>query len=181
MEGILGRFWSISVVFIVVAMLFFVSGCGSVQVKLNSDGAVGVCDSIPEGETSVICTLAIRVGQAPETVAGIIKLANIGLLAKGSYSATEASDYITEIKSYLSAAKTAGTSIAYSAAVAYAKTKFASLSSEAQVAFMVVESFIDVDLGDGALDTLSDYDIDMLLAHLDDLAATVATYALIGD
>lgn len=175
------KFSVVLVVLIVVAMLIFVSGCGPVQVKLNTGDGAGVCDRIPEGETSVICELADRAGQSPETVAGIIRLANIGMLAGKNYTAREALDFITGIRGHLIEAKAAGTSIAYAAAVAYARAKFTALSPEAQIAFMVVDSFIAVDIGEGDLEGLSNYDIDMLLAHLDDLAATVAMYALIGD
>ena len=155
------------IMMMVVGVVFLV-GCATTGVQKPS-----VCDTIPDGQTSVICDLAKQVGQSPETVAGILKLGNIASLAGHLYTAQEASLFIDEAIEHLIFFQGMDT-LTYVSVVQYTLNKLSMLSPEAMALFVVLEGFTSYDFGEVRL--LSDFDIGLLLKHLNDQKALIAPF-----
>ena len=156
------------IMMMVVGVVFLV-GCATTGVQKPS-----VCDTIPDGQTSVICDLAKQVGQSPETVAGILKLGNIASLAGHLYTAQEASLFIDMVIDYLKFTQANGTGVTYMFAVEYILYTFSFMSPEAQAVFIILQDFMNFDFGETRL--LSDFDIGLLLKHLNDQKALIAPF-----
>ncbi|MBN1840799.1 MAG: hypothetical protein JW883_00755 [Deltaproteobacteria bacterium] len=165
--------YSVVLVFLLACFVFFpFSGCSTIQIA-PTDG-LGVCDQIPEGETSTICEISVRVGQKPETVAGVLKVTNLALLAEDVYTAQQALDFIEDVETRLNEAKTAGNGVSYVSAIDYVRNRFLALPAKVQAFLVVVSDFTEVDIGSDKF--LTNYDIDLLLEHLDKQRAIVAPF-----
>ena len=152
--------------FILIIGIFFVfAGCA-----INQQ-APSVCDTLESGQ-SVICDMAQEVGQSPETVAGILKLANVGALAADFYTALEADVFLDVTIGHLEQIAESGQGLTYMAAVQYVLSTMAKLSPEAQAAFIILQDFTNIQTG--AL--LSEIDIQMMLKHLRDQKLIVAPF-----
>jgi len=138
-----------------LALLAF--GCAGTAIQKPS-----ICDTIPAGD-SVICDLSERVGQPVETVAGILKLSNVAALAADLYTAQQANKFIDKTIGYL---KTTSVDLTYVSAVQYVLTTLSMMTPEAQAVFIILDDFVNVDFGSVRL--LSEFDIGLLLKHLND-------------
>ena len=160
-------------ILILILSMAFLASCASININKPS-----VCDTIPEGQTSVICDLAEKVGQSPETVAGILKLGNVAALAGHLYTAHEASLFIDEAINQLEFNSASGRGMTYKSVAQYLLATFSMLSPEAQALFIVLEDFINYDFEETRL--LSDFDIGLLLKHLRDQKALIAPFLIGG-
>ena len=158
-----------AVIFIVISLLFIFTGCATTGVQKPS-----VCDTIPEGQTSVICDLSSQVGQSPETVAGILKLGNVAGLAGHLYTAQEASLFIDITIDHLKFIQANGGGLTYMSAVQYILNSLSIMSPEAQAVFIILEDFMNFDFGEIRL--LSDFDIGLLIKHLNDQKAIITPF-----
>ena len=136
-----------------------------------------VCDTIPEGQTSVICDLSAQVGQPPETVAGILKIANIGALSGHLYTAQQAALFIDEAIGFLEIIQENNSELTYMVVVQYILQKLEIMPPEVQAIFVVLEDFMHYDFG--GIRILSPFDIDLLLKHLHDQKAILAPFVVV--
>ena len=138
------------IILIVVALI----GCqGALQQPPS------VCDSIQPGE-SVICDMSQKIGQKPETVAGILKLANIGGLSADLYTAQQADKFLGDIIEALNLYGPTG--ITYADAVTWVLGMMANLPPEVQALFIVLDDYLVISSGK----MLTQIDINMLVSHL---------------
>ena len=158
-------------VLLILLVLFVAAGCATTGIQKPS-----VCDTIPEGQTSVICELAGKVGQRVETVAGILKLSNVACLAAKLYTVQEAQDFIDDTIKNLLAIQQGGGGLTYLTAVQYIANQLKLLTPEAQLLFIVLKDFMYFDFGEERL--LSDFDIGLLLKHLNDQRAILLPFLL---
>jgi hypothetical protein len=158
-------------VVLILLVLFVITGCATTGNQKPS-----VCDTIPEGQTSVICDLAKQVGQRPETVAGILKLGNVAALAGHLYTAQEASLFIDIAINHLEMIRAEGGVVSYTYAVQYILNTLSVMSPEAQAVFIILEDFMYFDFGE--IRVLSDFDIGLLLKHLNDQKLLLAPFLL---
>jgi hypothetical protein len=150
-------------------VMMFLPGfkCASVQTKPS------VCDTVPEGEHSVICDLAEKSGTTPEMIAGVLKLANVGGLSGKLYTAQEASVFLDGIILTL---ETLEEGITYTDAVKYILLKMEGLTPEVQALFIVLDDFTGYQFETPQL--LSDFDINLLLTHLKEQKALLAPFLM---
>jgi hypothetical protein len=162
-----------SIFILMLGVMFLVANCAGIAPQKP-----GVCDTIPEGQTSVICDLAHKVGQSPETVAGILKLGNVAALAGHLYTAHEASLFIDITINHLKFIQANGDGLTYMSAVQYVLNALSGLSPETQAVFIILEDFMYFDFGE--IRVLSDFDIGMLLKHLNDQKMLIAPFLMKG-
>ena len=153
----------------VLAVLAVLAMAGCATININKPS---VCDK-PEAQDSVICELAGHVGQTPETVAGILKISNIAALAGNLYTAQEAEAFIDEAIEHLIFFKDMDT-LTYVQVVKYTLQKLSLLSPEAMALFVILDGFTSYDFGEVRL--LTDFDIDMLVKHLNDQKLILAPF-----
>lgn len=151
--------------FVALCLAVF-AGCGGVNILTGVETA-SVCDSIPDGEHSVICEIAAQAGTRPETVAGVLKVSNAGALAADIYTAAEASAFIDEIRAALVDAHADG-GLTYAEAVAYVIEKYRLLPAGIQAGFEILNQFTGVEIGFLGDEMLSEYDVSMIITHLDE-------------
>lgn len=153
-------------------MMMFLPGfkCASPQIKPS------ICDTVPEGEHSVICDLAGKANTTPEMVSGVLKLANVGGLSGKLYTAQQANIFIEEIISALEAVKEQGTGLTYEDAVKYIITKVSGLTPEVQSLFVIMNDFTQYSFETPQI--LSDFDIGLLLTHLREQRMILAPFLI---
>ena len=160
---------NISVAILLVA--FMLVGCATTGVQKPS-----VCDTIPEGQTSIICDLSKQTGQPPEVVAGILKIANIGALSGHLYTAQQAALVIDEAIGFLEIIQENNSELTYVVVVQYILTKLEIMPPEVQAIFVVLEDFMYHDFG--GIRILSPFDIGLLLKHLKEQKLFIAPFVL---
>ena len=133
-----------------------------------------ICQNIPEGQTSVICQLALATKVSPENMSITLQIANMAALEKNLYTAKEAGKFIDSIIIDLKNYKTSEITISYYQAIDYLNKKFKLLSPQAQVAFIIINPGA---LSEYKIDSpLSSYDIDLIINHLVKERAIVSAY-----
>jgi len=150
---------------LIIGILFVFAGCA-----INQQ-APSVCDTLEPGQ-SVICDMADKVGQRPETVASFLKLGNVAGLSGKLYTAQQADKFISDTINHL---KSLTGGLTYAQAVKYVITTLAGLSPEVQSLFIVLDDFIAIDTNE----VLTSIDIEMLITHLQQQKAIVAPFILV--
>lgn len=161
----------VALVFVLVlaGMVTWLAGCAGVQTGQS------VCDTVPEGSYSAICQAADVMGTRPEDVATILKLANVAALAGNVYTALQADAFIDEVRAYLVQTRDQG-GITYADAVNAALARYGLLPPEVQAVFIVLDGAVSIDAPEVTALTLSNYDYDMLLGHMDQQKALLAPF-----
>ena len=147
---------------LIIGILFVFAGCATVQ------QAPSVCDTLEPGQ-SVICDMADKVEQRPETVASFLKLGNVAGLSGKLYTAQEADKFIEDTIAILGA-NVGG--VTYTGAVLYVVQALAKLSPEAQALFIVLSDFLAIETNE----ILTSIDIKMLIKHLREQQAIIAPF-----
>jgi hypothetical protein len=132
------------------------------------------CESIPANSYSVICQVADKAGTTPESVSGILKLANLGALNK-LYTAQQANTFIGDLIADIHVMREVG-SMTYADFVAYCTGQHGRLSKEVQAVFIILEDFVEVDVPEIENRLLSGYDYQWIETHLRKQQAIVALY-----
>lgn len=133
-----------------------------------------VCMNVPDGQDSVICALADEMATSPEAMSMILQIANVGALETSVYTAKEANEFIAGILTDLKDIKARDGKITYIEAIEYINKKFDLLPAKAQAAFLIVNP---ADLTTYKITLpLSDFDIGLIIRHLEQQAAIVRVY-----
>lgn len=126
----------------------------------------------PDGQASVICSLSGQMNTSPEAISTTLQVANVMALEKSLYKAQEAEEFIDNIIQDLKNIK--GKSITYAEALDYINDKFKVLSPEIQAVFIIVDP---AGLATKEIKIpLSDYDINLLIKHLEKQKQIVQVY-----
>lgn len=160
----------------VAIMCFALMACASNQIKPENL----VCNNIPEGSYSTLCTVAHYVGIELEDAGNILKVGNLAGLATDVYSAQEAMNFVNDIQMYLERAQN-GYGLLYATFQEFINKKYGILPAKVQAAIVLADQMrlIDVSLIPGADKKLSDYDYKMLFKHLNDQKAIIAPFLVI--
>jgi len=153
-------------------LLLFAGVIWFTQCATRSD----TCKNVPEGQTSVICTLAGKMGTTPENISMTLQVVNMASLEKNLYTAQEANKFVDVVIADLEKVKASKGKIvvSYLDAVNYVNAKYKLLSSATQAAFIIIapsaltEQEIKI--------PLSEYDIDLLLKHLAKQKILISVY-----
>jgi len=94
------------------------------------------------------------------------------------YTVEEAREFIDNTIKALIDLNQIGTELTYQSAVQYVANQLKLLTPEAQALFIVLQDFMTVDFGQTRL--LSDFDIGMLIRHLNDQKIILAPFLLKG-
>lgn len=125
-----------------------------------------VCENIPEGQTSFICKATDAINVSPENLSKMLLITNLAALEANHYTAQEAMTFIEAAEDKLNAAKGLNT-LTYGDVVNYLLSTYGGLSPAAQAVFTIVDPLSSLISMDSHFpDLLSDFDIDLLLAHL---------------
>lgn len=141
-----------------LALLVLVYGCGTLSQTKTS-----VCNEIPVGDTSVICDIAGSINVSPEYVSYVLKIGNVTALATEVYTAKKALAFVEDLQAFLTDAQHKG--LTYAAVLQYAKTKYTELPQKVQIAFVVLQEFVNPP-EEFATKPLTDYDYSILQAGL---------------
>jgi hypothetical protein len=156
--------WMVAV--FLLASLFI--GCAAADVPES------VCDRIPPGEYSVICRLADRLGQSPEQVSAVLRVANLAGLASDAYTARQARVFIVELQEFLQGSTDRG--LTYAGLLDYATGKYLDLPPEVQASLIVLRSVGGLRAPELEQVLLSGYDYRLLEAHLDEQMRLVTPF-----
>ena len=99
------------VLILAICLLMVCSGCGVINLKTKDSGQA--CANIPEGSYSVICEISHKMGQEPEDIASVLKLANLTSLTTDVYAAAEAKAFIVDVREYVENARKISTGFTY--------------------------------------------------------------------
>jgi len=150
-----------------LSMIMFM---GMILIACATSGTI--CQDIPEGQNSVICMLADKMGTSPEAMSQILQVANFVALEKSLYRAVEAQEFVDEIIRDLKGIKE--NTITYTEAVNYVNKKYNILSKEVQAVFIIINP---ADLATKEIKIpLSEYDINLLIGHLEKQKAIIEVY-----
>lgn len=165
-------FFSLVAAILIGVALF---GCGTFTALFAPE--VSMCDSIPEDSYSVICEASHYLGTEPEALASVLKISNLGGLARKKYTAQEASAFVGDIRQFLERARS-GPGIVYAALIEFAEGKYIDLPQEVQVSIEIAMGFANIDFGTipGMTRELSEFDYQRLFKHLDDQDAIIAPF-----
>ena len=148
------------VICLIVSLIFF--GC----ITIKSNVQKPICETIPSNSYSIICQIANHANKTPEQVASVLRIANTTALAEDLYTAKEAKKFIDGIKDDINIARK--TDISYEIAQKYIMNKYNALSKKERALFIIANEFVSINTPDIAInEPLSDFDIDMILKHLD--------------
>jgi hypothetical protein len=162
---------------ITVSVLLIVTGCKYVQLK--APGTSQFCDKVPEGQESVICQIADRVGTTPESIVKIVRATNLIGLDQW-YTARQADDFILElIKSAESARELAligeGTTT-WKNLSDYVQDRYGALPSKIQGAFILLSDVVKIDAPDLEIKVIPIYDWDGIIAALQQQRGDISKY-----
>ena len=153
----------LAVSFFIMFLIFTLQGCSTTGT---------ICQNVPTGQTSVICTLSTKLNTSPEAMSQVLQIANVAALEKSLYTAQQANAFIDQIIMDVEAYK--GKTITYAQAVKYLNDKFNILSPQVQAVFIIMNP---ADLAAKEITIpLSDYDVNLILKHLAKQKALVGFY-----
>jgi len=148
-----------------IAILFLV-GCATGN----------ICNKVPEGE-SVICDATDSIGVSPESLSNILVIVNVAALEKSIWTAREAMEFVEEAEKLLKEAKKWNNLITYGDVVDYLLRAYSGLSPRVQAVFVVIDPLTSLTSIEYQMPQfLSEFDIDMLLAHLDKQKYIISLY-----
>lgn len=154
-------------------MCFTLLACASNQIKPEDR----VCNNIPEGSYSVLCSVADHVGIELEDAGNVLKIANLGGLATDLYTARAASDFIDNIEIYLKRAQSRY-GLLYSTFIDFVNQKYKILPAKVQAAIVLADQMrlVDVSKIPGANKLFSEYDYENLYKHLKEHRAIIKPF-----
>ena len=161
-------FFSLAGVVLILALclLMVCSGCGVINLKTKDSGQA--CANIPEGSYSVICEISHKMGQEPEDIASVLKLANLTSLTTDVYAAAEAKAFIADVREYVKNARKLSEGLTYSELVQWVVAKYNLLPKKTQALIIVLKDYACIDDGEISAKVFSDYDFTMVDSHLDE-------------
>lgn len=136
-------------------IMLVASGCATTEKS--------VCD---DNKDAVICRLADKMGQSPEQMAQVLKIANIGALAGDVYTARQAMDFIADLQMFLRDAQQSNAT--YGMVVSYVVAKYNVLPPDVQVAFMLLQTMSGVQVPGLDSEPLTPADYAMISHHLNE-------------
>ena len=154
------------VLILAICLLMVCSGCGVINLKTKDSGQA--CANIPEGSYSVICEISHKMGQEPEDIASVLKLANLTSLTTDVYAAAEAKAFIVDVREYVENARKISTGFTYKELVQYVVAKYSLLPKKVQALLIVLDDYVAIDDGEISVKCLSDYDFGMIDYHLEE-------------
>lgn len=143
---------------LIVCMMLMV-GCSHITTNTKPK----VCDTLEPGQESLICDLSEKIGQTPESIAVILKVANIGYLSVRPSDAIMVNDFLCEVEELLIEAK--GQGVIYPVVRAYVIEKYCSSPEIVQANIILLRGLVE-DNTDFQTRILTDFDINMLLYHV---------------
>jgi hypothetical protein len=146
---------------VVFLAIFLFSGCGHIK---TGDERMSVCDKLETGD-SLICDLSKKIGQSPETMATILRIANVSFLSVQPEKAKMVYNFIVEAEGLLEKAK--GQGILYPVVRKYVVDKYCAAPQIVQANIILLKSLVE-EYTDFQTRALTDIDIEMLLFHLND-------------
>lgn len=144
---------------LLLAVLFLFVGCITF-----APPATPICDTIPDGSYSILCTVAERINTTPETVGSLLKIGNVAALASDKYTAQQALIFIDEVEAFLKEKRASG--FTYEEAVKAIKDRYLKLPPAVQALFIIYENAIQIQEPEIVLLKLSDFDWANVLGHL---------------
>jgi hypothetical protein len=148
------RSFKFTIMLLIISILLTLMGCGTTGT---------ICQNVPTGQTSVICTLSTKLNTSPEAISQILQIANVAALDKSLYTAQQADAFLDGVITDLKQIKSNGQSISYVQAIDYLNKKYAILPKEVQAAMIIMNpaslSTQEIKL------PLCEYDIDLLISH----------------
>jgi len=143
---------------IVFAVVVFLAGCVTAPPTTQS-----VCVDHPD---AVICKLAGKMGQSPEQMAQVLKIANITALAGDIYTARQAMDFVADLQVFLKDAQASNAT--YGTVIAHIVAKYQALPPDVQIAFLLLQTVAGVQVPGLDSEPLTDADYAMLSYHLNE-------------
>jgi len=148
-----------------IAVFIWVGACATSQ----------ICETVPEGQTSVICEASQEVGVSPESLSQVLIITNIATLEANVYTAQEALEFIEGCERALSFVN--WSTLTYGEVVDYLLSEYANLPPQVQAVFIVVDPLSSMTQIDRQLpNILSEFDIDLILTHLEKQKTIVKIY-----
>ena len=147
-------------IFVLICFCLFCFGCAGFSLKT----ANSVCDNLPEGTSSVICSTATMLNVTPEAISSIMTISNLSGLVSGVYTAEEAMVVINTMESFVVGIQKTG--ITYISLIQMALNYYNTLTPKMQAAFVVLQEFIVVPDALGK-ELLTDYDYVLILKALE--------------
>lgn len=155
---------------IVLFVVLFMATC----VGCLSTSTSSVCDSVPVGQSSIICDAAKEIGISPESLSQVLILANMAALEADVYIANEAYIFIENAEKALRASQT---DVTYGQVISYLLREYSGLSPAAQGVFAVIDPLQGlVNMEEYAPKLLSEYDVSLLLRHLSKQKSVIRAY-----
>ena len=144
--------------FIAFICLIFL-GCAGNQIAPEKQ----VCNNVPEGQYSVLCTISNYMHVPLENVSQVLQAADAGGLLANLYTAQQAENFIQGIRTYLNTSQS-GSGLVYSALMKYLTEKYGLLPAKIQAVITIVKPFGSVNISaiPGADMKLSPYDYELL-------------------
>lgn len=144
---------------LIISILALLAGCATTSNYCPHDG-------------SVICQLSEKLNTSPEAISQILQIGNVTALEKSLYTATEADKFVDQVIKDVNAYK--GKMIPYADAIGYINKKFNLLSPQIQAVFIIKNP---ASLAEKEITMpLSDYDIDLILKHLQKQKVLIKVY-----
>jgi hypothetical protein len=162
---------------VTISVLLIVTGCKYVQLK--APGTSQFCDNVPEGQESVICQIADRVGTTPESIVKIVRATNLIGLDQW-YTARQADDFILDlIKAAESARELAmsgdGTTT-WETLSNYVQEKYGALPPKIQASFILLSDVVEIDAPDLEVKVIPVYDWDGIISALQQQRGDISKY-----
>jgi hypothetical protein len=130
-----------------------------------------VCD---DNEDAVICKLADKMGQSPEQVAQVLKIANITALAGDVCTARQAMDFVADLQVFLKDAQASNAT--YWTVIAHIVAKYQALPPDVQIAFLLLQTVAGVQVPGMESEPLTDADYAMLSYHLNEQLQIITSF-----
>lgn len=151
--------FKLTTLILIISIIAMLAGCATTS-------------SLCPKEGSAICALSEKLNTSPEAISQVLQIGNIAALEKSLYTATEADKFINQIIADVQAYK--GKAVTYTQAVQYINKKFNLLSPQIQAVFIIMNP---ADLAAKEITIpLSDYDIDLILKHLQKQKVLIKVY-----
>lgn len=106
------------------------------------------CSTIPDGETSVLCQLAERIGRTPESMSKLLSVTGL-IGAEQWYTAQQAYDFLTDVIDHAEAARALteiGGGRTWLDVVTYVTAEHAKLPARMQAALILLSDIIELDV-----------------------------------
>lgn len=156
-----------TITFLTIFTLFILGGCASIQTS-------NVCQSVPEGQVSAICTLSDKMGTTPENISKVVQI-SIGLgIETGDIRVKQAKEYLDKIKAKATEAMDSDYTITFEEVLNYAMDEYNKLPTTTRLLITVINP---VDLSKyGIKIPCIPYDFEMILMGIEEQYKVVNIY-----